>query len=193
MFQIETKRIALRPFTPEDAPSLQALISDWDVAKTLALVPHPYPENGAAQWIATHRELAGRGDEYIFAVVSKPKNVLIGAISVRKKSFRFGSVGYWIGKRYWGKGFATEALQSISAVAFDWLNMPELTAVALADNPASHRVLEKSLFTKTGSKQLQHRDEAALREFNVFRLGREVWEAARTANGASRAGGAGKA
>jgi RimJ/RimL family protein N-acetyltransferase len=179
MFKIETKRIALRPFTQEDAPGVSLLANDWAVAKTLALVPHPYPEHIAAGWIATHRELAGRGDEYVFAITRKPKGELIGAISVRKKPFRYGSVGYWIGKRYWGKGYATEAVQCMAAVAFDWLNLPDLTAHTLADNVASHRVLEKSRFVKTGTRDMPHRDEPGQREFFSFRLSREAWEAAR--------------
>jgi len=179
MFQIETRRIALRPFAPQDAARVRALADDWEVAKTLALMPHPYPAEAAEQWIATHRDLAGRGEEYVFAITRKPKGELIGAISVRKKPFLFGSVGYWLGKRYWGKGFATEAVQCIAAVAFDWLHMPDLTAVALADNIASHRVLEKSRFTRNGNRQMQHRDEAGAREFISFRLTREAWQKAR--------------
>ncbi len=179
MFQIETKRIALRPFTPADAETVELLAGDWEVAKTLALVPHPYPKGGAAKWIDTHRELARTGEEYVFAITKKPKGELMGAVSLRKKPERFGNVGYWLGQRYWDKGYATEAVQCIAAVAFDWLNRADVTASALADNAASCRVLEKSRFAEVGRKEMQHRQESGLRTFRMFRLTREDWEAAR--------------
>ncbi len=179
MFQIETRRIALRPFTDADADAVEKLAGDWEVAKTLAVMPHPYPKGAAMHWIGTHRELARNGEEYVFAITKKPKGEVMGAISLRKRPDRFGSVGYWLGRRYWGRGYMTEAVQCAAAVAFDWLNLPELTAVALADNPASQRVLEKSRFTDVGAREMQHRQEKGLRIFRAFRLMREDWEAAR--------------
>ncbi|MBL8513719.1 MAG: GNAT family N-acetyltransferase [Betaproteobacteria bacterium] len=179
MLAIETARIALRPFAADDAPRVAALLESGNVARTTALIPHPYTLADAESWIAMHRELARTGDEYIFAIARKPKRNVIGAIGVSKKPDRFGHIGYWIGEKYWGKGFATEALQSVVALGFDWLNAEFLTAVALEDNKASCRVLEKSNFTKAGVSEMAHRDERGTRRFVQYRLEREKWERAR--------------
>ncbi len=178
MFRIETNRIALRPFTAEDAALVQRLAGDWKVARTLALVPHPYPDGLAAQWIATHRDLAKAGTEYIFAITRQPDDELMGAISLRPRPGKFGALGYWLGHKYWGRGYATEAVQCMEAVAFDWLNLPSLTTTALKENKASHRVLEKSCFRKTGMTHLAFRDEPGVKPFLVFRVTREEWAAA---------------
>ena len=178
MFRIETDRIALRPFTAEDAPLVQRLAGDLRVAKTLALVPHPYPDDAAARWIATHRESAKSGTEYVFAITRQPDSELMGAISLRSRPGKYGGLGYWLGHKYWGHGYATEAVQCMEAVAFDWLNLPQLTSSALKSNIASHRVLEKSYFRRTGLTRRRFRDEPGVRPFVMFCVSREEWAAA---------------
>ena len=53
----------LRPLRPEDAAALHRLVNDWEVAKTLARVPFPYPRDLADDWIASTwaQIAAGRG------------------------------------------------------------------------------------------------------------------------------------
>lgn len=180
MLAIETAHIALRPFLPDDAPRIAALLENGAVAQTTALIPHPYGLADAESWIAVHRELARTGDEYIFAITKKPKKDVVGAIGVRRKPDRFGHIGYWVGEKYWGQGLATEALQSVVAIGFDWLHADFLTALALHSNPASCRVLEKSNFTPTGTTDMPHRDWPGKQRFVHYRLERETWERART-------------
>jgi len=55
-------------------------------------------------------------------------------------------VGYWLGKDYWGKGIATEALKQFLAI----ITERPLYAHAAKDNVASVRVLEKCGFIITG-------------------------------------------
>ncbi len=181
MLSIETAHTALRPFTPDDAPRVAALLEDGTVARTTALIPHPYTLADAESWIAMHRELARTGDEYIFAITRKPKLEVVGAIGVRKQPDRFGHIGYWVGTRHANRGLATEALQSVVAIGFDWLHAEFLTAVALKENAASCRVLEKSNFTPTGESDMAHRDWPGLQRFVHYRLERETWERARAA------------
>ena len=45
---LTTSRLTLRPFTLDDAPSVQVLVSDYDIALNTLTIPHPYPEGGAA-------------------------------------------------------------------------------------------------------------------------------------------------
>ncbi len=52
-------------------------------------------------------------------------------------------LGYWVGKPFWGHGFATEAGRAAVAFAFDTLELKRVFASAIAENAASKRVLEK--------------------------------------------------
>jgi len=58
--------------------------------------------------------------------------------------------GYWIGRPFWGRGFATEALEGALVWAGKRWKRRALVAGHFADNPASGRVLEKAGFLYTG-------------------------------------------
>ena len=61
-----------------------------------------------------------------------------------------GEIGYWIGRRYWGKGIATAALAAMSEYGFMALGLKKLRATVLAPNVASMRVLEKCGYVREG-------------------------------------------
>jgi RimJ/RimL family protein N-acetyltransferase len=76
-------------------------------------------------------------------------------------------MGYWLGRPYWGQGYATEAARKLAAFAFSGLKAGRLTAGYFHDNPASGRVLEKIGFKPDGA---EHRDCLA-RGHTVYCLG----------------------
>jgi hypothetical protein len=53
--ELRTARLSLREFSLEDAPEVQHLVGEWEVARPLLIVPHPYEDGMAEEWIATHR------------------------------------------------------------------------------------------------------------------------------------------
>jgi len=53
---LETTRLILRPFTVADAPDVQRLAGDREIASSTLNVPHPYEDGMAEQWIGTHQE-----------------------------------------------------------------------------------------------------------------------------------------
>ena len=58
-------------------------------------------------------------------------------------------LGYWIARRHWGRGIATEASRALLDIART-LRLPRLQASHFLDNPASGRVLEKLGFEPVG-------------------------------------------
>ena len=59
---LETERLILRPYTLDDAPELQRLIGEREVARTLMSVPHPYPDGAAEEFINRHPERTESGE-----------------------------------------------------------------------------------------------------------------------------------
>src|SRR5579871_6067816 len=94
---LETERLILRPFEMADATAVQFMASAREIADTTLNVPHPYPDDGAVTWIASHSARVEQG-QYAFAIVRKQDSVLVGSIGIGTNSaHNKGELGYWIG------------------------------------------------------------------------------------------------
>jgi len=70
---------------------------------------------------------------------------LIGIINTSMPGYnRRVEVGYTIGRKYWGQGLATEALQAVIQFGFEKLDLARIEAVVLPENAASAKVLLKA-------------------------------------------------
>lgn len=152
---LTTDRLTLRPFAPADAPAVQALCGNWNVARMLAVVPHPYPDGLAEDWIARHAAKRARGEEYAFAI--EHDGGVIGAIGLERRGLTRRDtyeLGYWIAETWWSRGLASEAAARIVRFAFEDLGARRLTSGHFDENPASGKVLEKCGFRATGKAEL---------------------------------------
>ncbi len=144
--QIETERLRLRALRGGDAARMARFLNDPGVGCMLAMTPLPYLENAAEGWIMTLAARAPLGEEHVYAV-ELPGEGLIGCIGAHARGEGGFEVGYWFGRPYWGRGYASEALAAFVAHA---RALGPLRAGHFVDNPASGRVLEKAGFAYTG-------------------------------------------
>jgi RimJ/RimL family protein N-acetyltransferase len=142
--QLDTDRLALRSVRLGDAQSIQELAGDRAIAENTLLIPHPYEEGMAEQWIKAQRKRYGEGSEVAYAIVPRGEKSLIGIVGlmITQKHSR-GELGYWIGRPYWGLGYATEAAAAVLRYGFEHLRLNRICAFHFARNPASGRILEK--------------------------------------------------
>jgi len=141
---LETERLILRPFTPEDAPVVQRLAGDDAIYSTTLNIPHPYEDGLAEQWIGTHTGEFEKGRSATFAVVRRGDGLLIGAVglTIRREHDR-AEIGYWIGRPYWNNGYCSEAARAVLRYGFRTLGLNRIHANHLKRNPASGRVMQK--------------------------------------------------
>lgn len=150
---LATGRLLLRRFMPEDAEALHNLINDWRVCRTLAEVVYPYGRDAADAWVAeTHAQLqAGTGCHLAITGREGAEETLVGGVGIRlDRANRVGSLGYWVGWRYWGHGVASEAVGRLASWAMANLDIDRLMATVDSDNPASIAVLRRIGFRPTG-------------------------------------------
>lgn len=150
---LATERLTLRPLTVADADSLHRLINDWDVSRTLAAVPFPYPRTLADEWIASTRQELEKGAAYHLAITGQDgaEELLVGVVGLRiNLKARTGRLGYWVGRRFWGHGVATEAAGKLARWALANLDLDGLEANVATDNPASVAVLKRIGFRESG-------------------------------------------
>lgn len=108
--------------------------------------PHPYTLEHAKAWMERCASQVPRQHFLIQAGAN-----IVGGVGVHPLEgvHRFtGSVGYYIGRSYWGRGYATRAVELIADYAFSTLKLVRLEAGVFAWNPASMRVLEKAGFAR---------------------------------------------
>ncbi len=140
---LTTPRLVLRPFEESDAWWIKECLSDYGVTSMLSDVPFPYGDAEAARFIATAGTQADAGTGYHFAIVaSRP----LGCIGLKEVTPTEAEIGYWLGRPFWGQGYASEALDAVLGWAFTALALERITACTFCDNPASGTVLTKAGF-----------------------------------------------
>ncbi len=150
--QLETERLRLRPPAPGDAEAIHRLVNDWGVVRMLARLPFPYPRGLTDEWIASTASQRADGRAYHFAIVLAESDTLVGCVGLRLDSApRTADLGYWIGRRYWRRGFASEAVGRISRWALAQLEIDRIAASVATDNPGSAAILRRTGFRETGA------------------------------------------
>ena len=139
-----TERLILRSFTLKDAPDLQRLAGEYDVATTLSNMPHPYEDGMSEKWMHACSEKFEKDEALNFAITRRTDKNLIGGIELRlDQENKSGELGYWIGKPYWNCGYCTEAARAVVAYSFEVLKLNRIHAKHFKRNIPSGRVLEK--------------------------------------------------
>lgn len=151
----ETPRLLLRTLEKADLPRLTELIGEWDVARWLMRVPHPYALRNAEEFYEQMQPGYEKGMLEFFVMADKNDGLLMGAIGLhppRCENPQPGEVvlGYWLGKPYWGKGYMGEAARVVVNMAFQNPSVAVLTATTDPDNYGSQNVLRKLGFNFLG-------------------------------------------
>ena len=142
-----TERLLLRPGWAEDAPALARAIADEQVVRNLATAPWPFALEDAEAFLAAPRDPAM--PSFLITERTDDEPRIVGACGLGRRPSGAVEMGYWIGRQFWGRGFATEAGRAMIEIA-QALKLPRLEASHFLDNPASGRVLEKLGFLPTG-------------------------------------------
>lgn len=181
MFQIplpkivETERLCLRPWQETDAESLYLLACDPDVGPAAGWLPHRNVESSRT---SIRGVLAMPGT---YAVTRKQDSALLGSVSVFRTRAKGSSpdepeIGYWIGKAYWGHGYATEAVRAVLSLCFAAPGVDRVWCGYYDENERSRRTQEKCGFEHHHTESDRLRSpigESSVVEYAV--LSRQAW------------------
>ncbi|MBO55225.1 MAG: hypothetical protein CL886_06130, partial [Dehalococcoidia bacterium] len=129
----------LRHYEKGDKERLIELLNDKEVSKWTERIPFPYLEKHADWWI-NNRPV----NEYIYAIIKKDVDCLIGGTNITTK----GEIGCWIGRRYWNQGFATETIERMKKYGFEELQLGKVWAATHKENKTVFRLMEKTGFSR---------------------------------------------
>lgn len=146
--RIVTERLVLRRLRADDAPRMAELANNWNVARTLSRLPHPYSLSDATTFIARESGPGRSMDRLGLAVTLADQ--FIGMASLFPHPGAGLEMGYWIGEPYWNRGYMSEAARALLDFGFERLDLRVIVAGHHVDNHASGRVLSKLGFRYTG-------------------------------------------
>jgi RimJ/RimL family protein N-acetyltransferase len=167
MHILDTERLALREFTPLDAPFLLRLVNEPGWIRNIN-DPGVRNVDDALTWaegrlFKAYAEL-GHG---FWALERREDGVLVGMCGLFKRAaLPEPDLGYALLAEHEGRGYALEAARGCVAHARDVLRWPALMAITAVDNPRSTGLLAKLGFVEQGQEMLEGYDEPS----RVFRL-----------------------
>ncbi len=167
--EIDTEHLHLRPLAMSDADDLLALQQDPEMMRYFD-DGHTYRPDESRAWLEWNVEMWNLEGYGFWAVELSPEGRFIGWTGVSKvwtppDLMPSSEVGWFIERRCWGRGFATEGARRALEFAFGPLGLPRVIARYRSDNPASGRVMSKVGMHLWREDPCPHAPEATIRIF----------------------------
>lgn len=165
-------QLRFRRLDQSDVPTLVELAGDAEVARWTAAIPHPFTQSDAQAYL----ERANAEGRLVFAIETEADAVQVGCLRIDVVD-GVGDIGYWIGRPYWGRGYASEAVKRATRFAFEDMELSVLDAEVMQGNAGSERVLEKAGFSHIGpALGTQGRCDGV--PTNLYRMESAAWQTA---------------
>jgi [ribosomal protein S5]-alanine N-acetyltransferase len=147
MNTLETQRLLLREFVPEDVDALAAVLSD---PEAMRFYPAPLDLAAVGAWIERNRRRYADAGHGLWAMILKSSGELIGDCGLTRQIVDGADeieIGYHVRRDLWGRGYAPEAARACQDYGFARLGADRLISLIRPENLPSRRVAEKTGLT----------------------------------------------
>lgn len=134
---LESERLILRELREEDLDLVAPMLAHPEVMR---FWPGPLSRAESAEWIRAHRERYARHGHGYWLALEKATGACVGQAGVLTLPIEGSdviSLGYILDRRYWGRGFATEAAAACRDHAFDVVGAERIVVPIRPENAAS--------------------------------------------------------
>jgi len=157
MIKLETQRLIIKDVVLNDFKELCNQGNSKDINYFNWYIPYPFTEKDAKN-IILERKVDYKSKNrkiYELAIFLKQTGRLIGIVSFYdyNPSDRKAKVGYWLGEKYRGFGYASEALERLLYFGEKNLRLNKVSANVVIGNKKSIKLLKKYKFKKIGIKR----------------------------------------
>ena len=155
---IETRRLRLRQWRGEDRDPFYALNADPAVMEHFPGLLSRGQSNRLADALADHIATHGWG---LYAVEEKKSGAFVGFVGLNRVGFEAHftpavEIGWRLARRYWGKGYASEAARASIAYAFETIGLDGLVSFTAVANRRSRQVMERIGMTRDPDGDFLH-------------------------------------
>lgn len=143
MFGLETDRLIIRPWTPEDRPAFTALTYDPEVMRYVH-GGRPYSEAEVDEWFSRQERQLREFDICMGAMIEKATGRLVGLAGTQPLGTTGDlEIGWWLAREVWGRGYATEAGGAAMWHVLKTLGRKRVVAIIDVPNEPSKRVVAR--------------------------------------------------
>ena len=172
--KIPGRLINLRKIRRADAESIARHINDITIARN-TFIPYPYAIKDAFEFIKRSQHSWRKGTTYHLMIEEHASGDIIGCVGLEgvSKKHRNAEAGYWLSKKFRGRGIMYEAILLALWFSFKELKLVRVQAHVMTGNDVSVRVLLKCGFKQEGllRKRIKHRNR--WRDLLVYSILRE--------------------
>ncbi|MDR0740279.1 MAG: GNAT family N-acetyltransferase [Puniceicoccales bacterium] len=166
-----TERLVLRGMTSKDLDDLAEIFSDYETIYMLAFMPWPFDRNQVKIYMMNLSYAMENGHSLYWAITLPGEDRLIGVIGLTlEHAHDRAEIHFWLGKKYWGKGYMTEVARRVVDYVFRDLKLNRLDINHLNVNIGSQRVIEKCGFKLECEKDDFCKKEGKYENMKFYRL-----------------------
>jgi RimJ/RimL family protein N-acetyltransferase len=177
---IRSARLLLRPWRDSDRAPFAALNADPEVMAHMPKLLTPQESDAWITRIENHFDVHGFG---VFAVESLDDASFMGFVGLMQPSFETPfparvEIGWRLGRRFWGRGYALEGARASLQYGFETLALPEIVAMTVLGNERSWRLMERLGMQRDLASDFDHPSLPVghvLRPHILYRLNRARW------------------
>jgi RimJ/RimL family protein N-acetyltransferase len=149
---LQAAGVLLRAWSDADVPAVVAACQDRSIAEWSPVIPFPYTEQDAVEWLRAQEPMRLAGSGLDLAVARARTGAVLGAIGLGNVNATLLSaeIGYWLAAEARGHGYMTTAVRLLAGWAFDELGLARLQLTTDPDNHSSQRVAERCGFQREG-------------------------------------------
>ena len=177
---IEKERLRLRKYEDKDVADILEYSSDADfwLARN---IDWPVSEEGVKKYWEVQRDIDPRQDPKWFSMVVelKAEGKVIGHVGIgiiKAGEHRQGIIGWLLGRKYQGRGLATEAVRALVAAGFEQLGLHRIFARTGKGNERSWRLMERLGMRREAHFRESHVVKGEWRDEFIYAILADEWE-----------------
>ena len=178
--ELKGKSIILRPLKKSDVSSIFKYTKSADIPR-YTFVPSPNTVENIERFIKSCHLSARKGTTYVFGITEPDVDEVIGTIAilginaVHKKAV----IGYWLAKKFRGRGIMPEAIGLILKFCFKELKLQRVQAATLPDNVISQKLLKSCGFKYEGRHRNYFFHRKRIKDAYMYAITKEDYRAKR--------------
>lgn len=146
-YRIETERLVIRCYRPQDAPLLKASI-DESIEHLRPWMPwashEPEPLEKKIARLRKYRGQFDLGTDYVYGIFDPTETMLIGSTGLHPRlEGNAREIGYWINAQQLNQGYATEAVTALTKVGFEIEGLDRIEIHCLVANERSRQIPQR--------------------------------------------------